>query len=121
MLTLSTENEANRLMHVKCGKTPSLSHGRMQESRQFSTENSKMVVLRPTRPGRSSVEGNAGWLGESGKCCVSRHSPAYFSCPSNALPHLWLSSRWPVLNCRPGSVVETRRVRPLSGQCKRTT
>jgi hypothetical protein len=27
-------------------------------------------------PGRRIVDGNCEWFGESGKCCVSRHSPA---------------------------------------------
>ncbi len=32
------------------------------------------VVVRYVCPGRSTVDGKDGWFGESGKCCVSRHS-----------------------------------------------
>ena len=34
-----------------------------------------MVVCRYTWPGRNVADGKEGWLGESGKHCVSRHSP----------------------------------------------
>ena len=36
--------------------------------------NEWIVVVLYVWPGRSTVEGNDGWFGESGKCCVSRHS-----------------------------------------------
>lgn len=36
------------------------------------------VVLLNVSPGRNTVDGNDGWFGESGKCCVSRHRPACF-------------------------------------------
>lgn len=35
-------------------------------------ENECTVVDRYVCPGRSTVDGNDGWLGESGKCWVSR-------------------------------------------------
>ena len=35
----------------------------------------KTVVVLYSWPGFSVVEGNAGWFGESGKCCVSRQNP----------------------------------------------
>jgi hypothetical protein len=38
-------------------------------------ENLKMVVWLYSWPGRSAVEGKLGWLGESGKCWVSRQKP----------------------------------------------
>ncbi len=34
-----------------------------------------MVVDLYPSPGSSSVEGKLGWLGESGKCWVSKHTP----------------------------------------------
>ncbi len=39
-------------------------------------ENRKTVVDAKRSPGRSTTLGKPGWLGESGKCCVSRHRPA---------------------------------------------
>ncbi len=59
------------------------------------TEKRKMVVDRYSSPGRSTVLGNCGWFGESGKCCVSRQKPkrcSYFwpdgpvKLPSRKLP-----------------------------------
>ena len=38
-------------------------------------ENRKMVVLWNVAPGFRTTEGNFGWFGESGKCCVSRQNP----------------------------------------------
>ncbi len=38
--------------------------------------NEWIVVVRYVSPGRSTVDGNDGWFGESGKCWVSRHSPS---------------------------------------------
>ena len=35
-------------------------------------ENAKMVVVFWVWPAFSSVEGKLGWLGEFGKCCVSK-------------------------------------------------
>jgi hypothetical protein len=32
-----------------------------------------MVVVSYTSPGRKTVDGNWGWLGESGKCWVIEH------------------------------------------------
>src|SRR5690606_37500120 len=40
------------------------------------TPNEWTVVVRYVSPGRSTVAGNDGWCGESGKCWVSRHSPS---------------------------------------------
>jgi hypothetical protein len=37
--------------------------------------NRYIVCVRYVSPGVKTVVGNAGWLGESGKCWVSRHSP----------------------------------------------
>jgi hypothetical protein len=39
------------------------------------TPNTQTVRDRYSSPGRSTVPGKAGWLGESGKCCVSRQNP----------------------------------------------
>jgi hypothetical protein len=41
----------------------------------FETPNLKTVVERYSWPGRRMVDGKFEWLGESGKCCVSRHNP----------------------------------------------
>ncbi len=41
----------------------------------YSTPNLHTVRDRYVSPGRTIVFGNAAWFGESGKCCVSRHSP----------------------------------------------
>jgi hypothetical protein len=38
--------------------------------------NCHSVRLENSSPGRSTVLGKAGWLGESGKCCVSRQTAA---------------------------------------------
>lgn len=38
-------------------------------------ENLKIVVVEYVCPGLSVVDGNLGWLGESGKCWVSRQNP----------------------------------------------
>jgi hypothetical protein len=38
----------------------------------------KVVVERNVWPGRNTVVGNLGSLGESGKCCVSRQKPECF-------------------------------------------
>ena len=35
----------------------------------------KTVFDRNGWPGRTTVDGKFEWLGESGKCCVSRHKP----------------------------------------------
>src|SRR5690606_41695418 len=40
------------------------------------TPNRKTVVEVKVSPGRRTVDGNDGWFGESGKCCVSRQKPA---------------------------------------------
>jgi hypothetical protein len=40
----------------------------------FQTLKEWIVVERYVSPGRSTVDGNDGWFGESGKCWVSRHS-----------------------------------------------
>ena len=45
---------------------------------RYSTPNRWTVSCRYVSPGRSTVEGNSGRLGESGKCCVSRQKPACF-------------------------------------------
>ena len=37
--------------------------------------NRNAVVVRKVSPGRSTVEGNCDLFGESGKCCVSKHTP----------------------------------------------
>lgn len=39
-------------------------------------ENVWTVLVRYVWPGRSTVEGQDGWFGESGKCWVSRHMPS---------------------------------------------
>jgi len=49
------------------------------DRRYFSTENANTVCVCSITPGFSSVLGNAGWFGESGKCCVSKQSPACFA------------------------------------------
>jgi len=38
----------------------------------FLVEKRKIVVDWKVSPGFNSVDGKFGWLGESGKCCVSR-------------------------------------------------
>jgi hypothetical protein len=42
----------------------------------FATPNANTVCDWYRSPGRSTVEGKFAWFGESGKCCVSRHSAA---------------------------------------------
>ena len=37
------------------------------------------VVCVYVSPGRRTVDGNLGWLTESGKCCVSRQRPKFFA------------------------------------------
>ncbi len=46
--------------------------------RYFTTPKVNVVVEWKVWPGLSSVEGKLDWLGESGKCCVSRQKPACF-------------------------------------------
>jgi hypothetical protein len=41
----------------------------------LSTPNVKIVFERKGWPGRTTVDGKFEWLGESGKCCVSRQRP----------------------------------------------
>lgn len=43
--------------------------------RPYLVENLKTVVLSNFWPGRRTVDGKWGLLGESGKCCVSRQKP----------------------------------------------
>ena len=43
--------------------------------RYFSTENVNTVRDVYVFPGLKIVDGKLGWLGESGKCCVSRQKP----------------------------------------------
>ena len=50
----------------------------LRDPLQRVTPNVKLVSDRNVCPGRSSVLGNWEWLGESGKCCVSRQNPACF-------------------------------------------
>ena len=38
------------------------------------TEKANTVIELNVSPGASSVDGNSGWFGESGKCCVSRQN-----------------------------------------------
>src|SRR5579875_3758376 len=45
----------------------------------YSTPKVHVVVECSVCPGRSTVEGNDGSLGESGKCCVSSARPACFT------------------------------------------
>jgi hypothetical protein len=44
--------------------------------RSYSVPKLNTVLLWNSCPGRSTVDGKAGWLGESGKCCVSRANPS---------------------------------------------
>lgn len=44
-------------------------------ARYFATPKVKAVLVSYFSPGRSIVDGNFGWFGESGKCCVSRQKP----------------------------------------------
>ena len=41
----------------------------------YAAEKRYTVVVLYSWPGFSSVVGNFGWFGESGKCCVSRQKP----------------------------------------------
>jgi hypothetical protein len=44
----------------------------------YLLKNVKTVVLLKVCPGRRIADGNCGLFGESGKCWVSRHRPAWF-------------------------------------------
>ena len=48
-----------------------------------ATPKANTVSERYSCPGRRMVEGNPGWFGESGKCCVSRQKPDRwpYTCP----------------------------------------
>ena len=46
---------------------------------QSCVVNRNTVVDVNSSPGRRMVPGKLGWLGESGKCCVSRQIPLFFS------------------------------------------
>ena len=47
--------------------------------RYFDVPKANVVVERIVSFGRSRVVGKFPWLGESGKCCVSRQKPVRFS------------------------------------------
>jgi len=48
-------------------------HGHSKQNTYLFTPKVRVVVERYSWPGRRTVEGKAGWFGESGKCWVSRH------------------------------------------------
>jgi hypothetical protein len=72
----------HRLGSLPCfAEAPSEAEGKAEGSREreaqrphhtYRVENLKIVFDRNVSPGFRIVEGNAGWFGESGKCCVSR-------------------------------------------------
>ena len=55
--------------------TGSLALRKTHALRYFSTPNVNTVLDAKVSPGRSIVDGNVGWFGESGKCWVSRQKP----------------------------------------------
>lgn len=60
----------------------SCSGGSMSELALFVSRwvwNRRTIVWRYGRPGVTTIEGNLGWLTESGKCCVSRQNPPCFA------------------------------------------
>jgi hypothetical protein len=68
------------------------------QSRNYRVENRKIVVELKVCPGLSTVEGNAGWFGESGKCCVSRQNPYRWLYTFPSLPWIVPSKKLPVYN-----------------------
>jgi len=48
--------------------------GALRRVYEAPTPNAKIVRDRYSLPGRNMVDGNCGWFGESGKCCVSRQN-----------------------------------------------
>ena len=57
------------------------------------TESRYSVVERKSSPGRSTVVGQSGRFGESGKCCVSSATPARRTCELPPVP-VSVPSRW---------------------------
>jgi hypothetical protein len=90
-------------------------------SRQLSTEKSKIVVLRPTRPGRSSVEGNLddwvnlGSVVSRGKVQRAFHAPPMLSRTAGCPRSVRYRTAGPAL------LWSTRTVRPLAVLCRRAT
>jgi hypothetical protein len=61
------------------------------------------------------TDGNAGWLTESGRRCVSRQNPACLWYTRPPFPVIVPLRKLPVWNCTPGRVVWTSRTRPDCG------
>ena len=55
--------------------TRSVRSRRVCPTTAYDTPNLNTVVELYSWPGRSTVDGKCGLLGESGKCCVSRQNP----------------------------------------------
>ncbi len=77
------------------------SHGQLLRRRPATAavrhfaENLKTVIVRYVSPGRRTVDGNSGRLGESGKCWVSRQKPQCFPYTRPAFPAIDPSRKFP--------------------------
>jgi hypothetical protein len=69
--------------HLSAG---SVAPRKIAAPRYFSTPNVNTVRDANVSPGRSTVDGNAGWFGASGKCWVSRQKPKRFRYARPCLP-----------------------------------
>jgi hypothetical protein len=61
-----------------------------------AVRNRYTVVLLNCAPGFRTVDGNFGWFGESGKCCVSRQNPDRWAYVTPPFPLAVPSRKFPV-------------------------